>query len=210
LILQPVALPLLPALSKSILLVASNSRQSLWRVAHLHRDNGHNLATATAIPLPASVGQIINVNYFLDGELQECTAFSAVAPSERPVCAARRSNTREWYCPQARIAGHLTFHPLGRFRPHCGFRSGRPAVWPVCYIPPAKSPARIDDLAGYLRPGARGMTMRQGKFLSRPRSVRCLRAGTLAFPRSRRRRRMLAVDAGYVRQFARLVPRVGP
>jgi hypothetical protein len=28
---------------------------------------------------------------------------------------------REWYCPQARIAGDLTFDPLGRFRAHCGF-----------------------------------------------------------------------------------------
>ena len=28
---------------------------------------------------------------------------------------------REWYCPQARIAGHLTFHVLVRFRGHCGF-----------------------------------------------------------------------------------------
>jgi len=31
-----------------------------------------------------------------------------MAPSERPVFAAHRSNTREWYCPQARIAGYLT------------------------------------------------------------------------------------------------------
>src|ERR671936_2098190 len=26
--------------------------------------------------------------------------------------------TREWYRPQARIAGHLTFHAVVRFRPH--------------------------------------------------------------------------------------------
>src|SRR5260370_24806069 len=62
------------------------------------------------------------------------TAFSAVAPSKRPVFAAHRSNIREWYCPQARIrdwycpqariAGHLTFHLLVRFRAHCGFLSG--------------------------------------------------------------------------------------
>jgi hypothetical protein len=45
------------------------------------------------------------------------TAFSAVAPSERPVFAAHRSNIREWYCPQARIAGHLTFQPLVQFQP---------------------------------------------------------------------------------------------
>jgi hypothetical protein len=36
------------------------------------------------------------------------TASSAVAPSKRPVFAAHRSNIREWYCPQARIVGHLT------------------------------------------------------------------------------------------------------
>src|SRR5260221_3071550 len=52
------------------------------------------------------------------------TAFSAVAPSKRPVFAAHRSNIREWYCPHARIAGHLTFHLLVRFRAHCGFLSG--------------------------------------------------------------------------------------
>src|SRR5947209_20269001 len=45
------------------------------------------------------------------------TAFSAVAPSKRPVFAAHRSNIREWYCPQARIAGHLTFQPLVQFQP---------------------------------------------------------------------------------------------
>ena len=52
------------------------------------------------------------------------TAFSAVAPSKRPVFAAHRSNIRERYCPQARIARHLTFQPLVQFRPHCGFLSG--------------------------------------------------------------------------------------
>jgi hypothetical protein len=45
------------------------------------------------------------------------TAFSAVAPSKRPIFAAHRSNIREWYCPQARIAGHLTFQPLVQFQP---------------------------------------------------------------------------------------------
>src|SRR5215831_21378007 len=29
--------------------------------------------------------------------------------------------TREWYCPQARIPGLLTFRPLDRFRPSCVF-----------------------------------------------------------------------------------------
>src|SRR5262249_3514869 len=49
------------------------------------------------------------------------TAFSAVAPSKRPVFAAHRSNIREWYCPQARIAGHLTFSRLFSFSRHRGF-----------------------------------------------------------------------------------------
>jgi hypothetical protein len=58
----------------------------------------------------------------IDGRsLGNGTAFSAVAPSQQPVCETRRSNTREWYCPQARIAGHLTFRPLVLFRPECGF-----------------------------------------------------------------------------------------
>src|SRR6266511_3411503 len=46
------------------------------------------------------------------------TAFTALAPLEQPVLAVHRSNTREWNCPQARIAGHLTFHLVVRFRPH--------------------------------------------------------------------------------------------
>src|SRR5260370_42660434 len=65
----------------------------------------------------------------IDGQsLGNGTAFSAVAPSKRPVFAAHRSNIREWSCPQARIAGHLTFHPLVRFREHCGFLSARSAL----------------------------------------------------------------------------------
>jgi len=36
-----------------------------------------------------------------------------VAPSQQPALAAHRSNIREWYCPQARIAGPLTFQPVG-------------------------------------------------------------------------------------------------
>jgi hypothetical protein len=30
---------------------------------------------------------------------------------------------REWYRPQARIAGRLTIQPLDQFPPHCGFLS---------------------------------------------------------------------------------------
>ncbi|TMK07234.1 MAG: hypothetical protein E6G75_23675 [Alphaproteobacteria bacterium] len=55
-------------------------------------------------------------NQGIDGQsLGNGTAFSAVA--QQPALAARRSNTREWYCPQARIAGPLTFQPVGRFHP---------------------------------------------------------------------------------------------
>jgi hypothetical protein len=49
------------------------------------------------------------------------TAFSALAPSKRPVFAAHRSNIREWYCPQARIADRLTFRPLFSSSPRRGF-----------------------------------------------------------------------------------------
>src|SRR5262249_25654208 len=48
--------------------------------------------------------------------------------------------TREWYCPQARIPGLLTFRPLGRFRPSCGFDHHCSGVWCVCHIPPGKLP----------------------------------------------------------------------
>src|SRR5262245_8078024 len=41
--------------------------------------------------------------------------------------------TREWYCPQARIAGPLTFQRLGWFRPSCDFDQHCPGVWRVCH-----------------------------------------------------------------------------
>jgi hypothetical protein len=55
------------------------------------------------------------------GSARERHGLFPVAPSERPVFAAHRSSIREWYCPQARIAGRLTFQPLVRFRAHYGF-----------------------------------------------------------------------------------------
>src|ERR671931_885833 len=64
------------------------------------------------------------------------TAFSALAPSKRPVFAAHQSNIREWYCPQARIADRLTFDPVVQFRAHCRILLLRPPVWRVCHIPP--------------------------------------------------------------------------
>src|SRR5262245_46324685 len=51
------------------------------------------------------------------------TAFSAVAPSSGPYWPPVDPITREWYCPQARIAGPLTFQPVARFRPSGGFIS---------------------------------------------------------------------------------------
>ena len=37
--------------------------------------------------------------------------------------------TREWYCPQARIPGLLTFRPLDRFRPSCAQECGAFATY---------------------------------------------------------------------------------
>src|SRR5262249_26511548 len=100
---------------------------------------------------------------------------SALAPWERPGFAAHRSNIREWYCPQARIAGHLTFRPLAWFRPHCGFPYARPAVWLLCHIPPAKSLACFDDWTWqrYLRRPCRACA----PSTVRPSTCRCRRNG---------------------------------
>src|SRR5215813_2196524 len=54
--------------------------------------------------------------------------------------------TREWYCPQARIPGLLTFRPLDRFRPSCVFDQHCSGVWCVCHIPPGKLPIHFDNL----------------------------------------------------------------
>ena len=45
------------------------------------------------------------------------TAFSAVAPSSGPHWPPVDPITREWYRPQARIDGRLTFQPAAQFRP---------------------------------------------------------------------------------------------
>jgi hypothetical protein len=74
------------------------------------------------------------------------TAFSAVAPSSGPHWPPVDPITREWYCPQARIAGDPTFHRLVRFPRmllahwHCQ------VVWPACYIPSGKSLGCFYDL----------------------------------------------------------------
>src|SRR5262245_32905047 len=74
------------------------------------------------------------------------TAFSAVAPSSGPYWPPIDPITREWYCPQARIAGPLTFQPVARFRPSGGFHQHRPGVWRVCHIPGRKSNSSIENL----------------------------------------------------------------
>jgi hypothetical protein len=56
---------------------------------------------------------------------------------------------REWYRPQARIAGRLTSSRLissARTAAFCQLDAHCPAVWPVCYIPLGKLPVRFDDL----------------------------------------------------------------
>jgi hypothetical protein len=69
----------------------------------------------------------------IDGRsLGNGTAFSAVAPSQQPVCEAHRSNIREWYCPQARIADHLTFRPLVQFQPTPRVSVGPIRIVQVC------------------------------------------------------------------------------
>src|SRR5262249_17309067 len=84
--------------------------------------------------------------------LRDGTAFSAVAPSQRPVCDAHQSKYSETVfrsCPPARILGRLTSSLLISSArtsafclpdPHC------PAVWPPYHIPPRKTPVSFDDL----------------------------------------------------------------
>jgi hypothetical protein len=68
--------------------------------------------------------------------------------SKRPAFAVHRSNIREWYRPQARIAGHLTLYPLvgsSRTAVFCWSNPYCPGEWHACYIPPGKLPVRFDD-----------------------------------------------------------------
>ena len=78
--------------------------------------------------------------------LRNGTAFSAVAPSQRPACDAHQSKIfgsgiPTIMSPRARIPGRLTSKPLGQFPPaglsvrpdpHC------PAVWPVGHYRPVR------------------------------------------------------------------------
>src|SRR6266404_4349082 len=72
--------------------------------------------------------------------LFRCGAFRAAHTT------AHQSKYSGVVSPQARIAGHLTFHPQIRFRLQRGFLLSCPTVWPVCYIPPTNSLACIYDL----------------------------------------------------------------
>src|SRR5262249_58839992 len=60
--------------------------------------------------------------------LTEGTAFSAVAPSQRPVCDAHQSKYSETVfrsCPPGPNTWTLNIQPLGQFRPHRGFLLAR-------------------------------------------------------------------------------------
>jgi len=66
------------------------------------------------------------------------TTFSAVAPRSGPHWPPVDPITREWYRPQARIDGRLTFQPAARFRPSVDSHSHRPEAWRICHIPEPK------------------------------------------------------------------------
>src|SRR6516225_3467958 len=63
--------------------------------------------------------------------LRDGTAFSAVAPSQRPVCDAHQSEYSETVfrsCPPGPNTWTLNIQPLGQFRPHRGFLLARPTL----------------------------------------------------------------------------------
>ena len=60
--------------------------------------------------------------------LTDGTAFSAVAPSQRPVCDTHQPKYSETVfrsCPPGPNTWTLNIHPLGQFRPHRGFLLAR-------------------------------------------------------------------------------------
>ena len=89
----------------------------------------------------------------IDGlSLGNGTAFSAVAPSQRPVCDAHQSKVfgsgAPIMSPRARTPGRLTSDGLvssARTAASVSPMRISLAVLPVCYIPPPKSPDRFDD-----------------------------------------------------------------
>jgi hypothetical protein len=73
------------------------------------------------------------------------TAFSAVAPSSGPYWSPVDPITREWYCPQARIAGRLALQPVAQFRSSGESHQDRPGVWRVCHIPRRKCCSSLEN-----------------------------------------------------------------
>jgi hypothetical protein len=79
------------------------------------------------------------------------TAFSALAPSQRPGRRPSIQNIRERYSdysPRPRIPGRLTSCRLVSSAPHSAFCQPDPhclAVLPACHIPPGELPVCFDD-----------------------------------------------------------------
>jgi hypothetical protein len=84
----------------------------------------------------------------IDGRsLGNGTAFSAVAPSQRPVYDAHQS--KSIMSPRARTSERLTSSRLVSSARTSAFRQPDPhclAVLPACHIPPGKLPVCFDDL----------------------------------------------------------------
>jgi hypothetical protein len=117
------------------------------RLSTLFMNHPHSLSIPPTIGwmAPMSSGMLPKKPALVPGN---STAFSAVAPSERP----HRPNIRglccdHLPCPEYLIAltsaRLISSARIGAFclpDPHC------PALWPICYIPPAKLPVCFDDL----------------------------------------------------------------
>src|SRR6266436_5608936 len=106
-----------------------DNRVTPFRCRFLAKINGTSSRSRsfTPVPLAGALRALRSGRRATNGIDGQRTGRSGAFGAAR-VLAARRSNIREWYCPQARIAGHLTFHPLVRFRADCGFLSARSAL----------------------------------------------------------------------------------
>src|SRR5258708_908111 len=106
-----------------------DNRVTPFRCRFLAKINGTSSRSRsfTPVPLAGALRALRSGRRATNGIDGQRTGRSGAFGAAR-VLAARRSNIREWYCPQARIAGHLTFHPLVRFRAHGGFLSARSAL----------------------------------------------------------------------------------
>ena len=94
--------------------------------------------------------------------LTDGTAFSAVAPSQRPVCDTHQPKYSETVfrsCPPGPNTWTLNIQPLGQFRPHRGFLLARSTL--------LSSVARLLHTAG-----GRAVPFLCGLLLSRP-ALRC-------------------------------------